>query len=72
MVKTTIYLPIKTKKALARLAKATGRSESESVRSAIQQLLGPEPGPHPKLPLFASGMPALAKRLNHYLDGFGE
>lgn len=71
VVKTTVYLPIRTKKALARRAKATGRSEAELVRCAVQRFLGPEPGPRPKLPLFASGKRDLAKQFDEYLDGVG-
>jgi Arc/MetJ-type ribon-helix-helix transcriptional regulator len=73
MKKTTVYLPDDLKEALGRAAEARGTSEAglirEAVRELVRELLEP---PKPRLPLFASGDPTLAERVDEELRGFGE
>jgi plasmid stability protein len=72
MKKTTVYLPEDLKAALERAAAAQGRSEAELIRDAVRDLTrGLEP-PRPRLPLFSSGDPTLAERVDEELArGFG-
>lgn len=72
MVKTTVYLPDELKDALGRVAQQTGRSEADLVREAISALTRATAAPKPRLPLFASGDPTLAERVEDALEGFGE
>jgi len=72
MKKTTVYLPDDLKSALGRIAAERGRSEAELIRDAVRGLVqGSEP-PRPRLPLFSSGDPTLARRFEEELRGFGE
>lgn len=72
MEKTTLYLPRELKDAVERAAAERGCSEAEVVRDALRVLTrGIEP-PAPRLPLFASGRPGLARRAEAELNGFGE
>ncbi len=72
MKKTTVYLTDDLKAALERAAVAQGRSEAELIRDAVRDLTqGLEP-PRPRLPLFSSGDPTLAERVDEELArGFG-
>lgn len=72
MIKTTIYLPEPLKRQLQRLAKRSGTSEAQLIRDAIEQAIQEKPAPRPRLPLFASGDPTLAERVDEALAGFGE
>lgn len=72
MEKTTVYLPAHTKRALSRLAQARGLSEAEVIRQAIDVATAAATPPRPRLPLFKSGKPQLAERLDEALAGFGE
>jgi hypothetical protein len=72
MEKTTVYLTTGQKRALARVAKATGRSEAELIRDGIESITGRHRAAEPTLPLFESGMPDLAERVDDLLGGFGE
>lgn len=72
MEKTTVYLPEDLKRALRRSAKSTGRSEAELIREGIGLVTGTHRIAEPKLPLFSSGQPDLAERVDELLDGFGE
>lgn len=72
MVKTTIYLPEPLKRDLERAARAEGLSEAELIRTAIETLLIGRAPRRPKLPLFSSGQPGLAERVDEELTGFGE
>jgi hypothetical protein len=72
VVKTTIYLPEPMKRDLARMAHEEGLSEAELIRAAIDKLLMTRSGRRPKLPLFSSGQPGLAERVDDELAGFGE
>ena len=73
MRRTTIYLPDELKAALERTAAAQGTSEAEIVRSAVAAATAAEAHPRPRLPLFDSGDPTLADRVEDELAaGFGE
>jgi len=73
MKRTTIYLPDDLKAALERTATAEGRSEAEIVRSALASATASHAYPPPQLPLFESGDPTLAERVDEELArGFGE
>ena len=70
MKKTTVYLPDELKAALERAAQ--GRSEAELVREAVRELTQRLEPPRPRLPLFSSGDPTLAERVDEELrEGFG-
>ncbi len=72
MEKTTVYLTTGQKRALARAARATGRSEAELIREGIDTVTARHRVADPTIPLFASGQPDLAERADDYLVGFGE
>jgi hypothetical protein len=73
MKRTTIYLPDELKAALTRTASALGKSEAEVVRSALAVATADQAYPRPRLPLFDSGDPSLAERVDEALAaGFGE
>jgi hypothetical protein len=72
MEKTTVYLPDDLKRALRRAARATGRSEAELIREGIGMVTGTHRVAEPQLPLFESGNPELAERVDEALAGFGE
>jgi Ribbon-helix-helix protein, copG family len=72
MKKTTVYLPEELKAALERAAAAQGCSEADLIRRAICDLTQSLELPRPRLPLFASGDPTLAERVDEELAGFGE
>ena len=72
MKKTTVYLPEDLKSALGRIAREKGRSEAELIRGAIRDLVQETERPRPRLPLFSSGDPTLARRFEEELRGFGE
>ena len=73
MRRTTIYLPDELKAALERTASAQGTSEAEVIRSALVAATREQAYPKPRLPLFDSGDPALAERIDEALaSGFGE
>ena len=72
MEKTTVYLPDDLKRALRRAARSTGRSEADLIREGIGLVAGTHRMAEPRLPLFESGQPDLADRVDEALDGFGE
>ena len=72
MRKTTIYLPDELKEDLAQASERVGRSEAELIREAVGDLVSRLSEPRPRLPLFASGDPTLAERVDEELAGFGE
>lgn len=73
MKRTTVYLPADLKAALERTAAAEQRSEAEVIRSALAAATASEAYPRPRLPLFDSGDPTLAERVDEHLAaGFGE
>jgi hypothetical protein len=72
MKKTTVYLPDDLKAALERASAVRGRSEAELIREAVRKLTQDVGQPRPKLPLFSSGDPTLAERVDEELKkGFG-
>jgi Arc/MetJ-type ribon-helix-helix transcriptional regulator len=71
MVKTTVYLPEDLKRDLERLADESGRSEADLIREGVAQLVAAEQRPRPTLPLFESGEPTLAERVDEALADFG-
>ena len=72
MEKTTVYIPAELKKAVARHAAARGVSEAELIREALRLITAMAPAPRPRLPLFKSGKPRLAERVDDALKGFGD
>lgn len=71
MHKTTVYIPSDVKQALGRAAAARGVSEAELIREALRALTSKTPPPRPRLPLFKSGKPRLAERIDEALVKFG-
>ncbi len=71
MKKTTVYLPDEVKAGLERAAGETGRSEADLIRDAVRSLLEQQRPPRPKVPLFDSGDPTLAERVEEELAGCG-
>jgi hypothetical protein len=72
MRKTTVYVPDALKDELERAATATGRSEAELIREGIRLVTLDAGGVAPRVPLFDSGDPELAERVDEHLAGFGE
>jgi hypothetical protein len=72
MEKTTVYLTTGQKRALARAAKVSGRSEADLIRDGIDTVTSRHRTVEPKIPLFESGQSDLAARVDDLLDGFGE
>jgi hypothetical protein len=71
MEKTTLYLPAELKAAVEQAAAERGCSEAEIVREALRVLTRASESPRPRLPLFRSGKPRLASRVDELLKGFG-
>lgn len=71
MQKTTVYIPDDMKKALGKAAAARGISEASLIREALHAVTAQIPPPRPRLPLFKSGKPHLAERMDESLSGFG-
>jgi hypothetical protein len=72
MERTTVYFPAELKRAVARAAVARGQSEAELIREALRHAVSGGAAPRPRLPLFASGKPRLAERVEAALAGFGK
>lgn len=72
MRRTTIYIPEELKDELEHTARTTGRSEADLIRDGLRLVLERTTPPPPTLPLFASGQPDLAERVDELLEGFGE
>lgn len=72
MERTTVYLTEQQKRALERAARAEGRSEAELIREGVDLVTGRLRAAEVRLPLFESGQPDLASRVDEELDGFGE
>ena len=72
MEKTTVYMTDELKAALRRTARSTGRSEAELIREGIGLVTGTNRIAEARLPLFDSGQPDLAERVDEALSGFGE
>lgn len=72
MEKTTVYLPAELQRALRESARAKGMSEAALIREGIAIVTRDAPAPRPRIPLFESGDPTLAERVDESLVGFGE
>ena len=72
MDKTTVYLPSKLRRALKETAAARKTSEAALIREGIALVTAGTGPPPPRVPLFASGDPTLAERVDEALLGFGE
>lgn len=72
MDKTTVYLTPNQKRALTKASKTSGRSEAELIREGVETVTARHLTPEPTLPLFESGHPDLAERVDDELAGFGE
>lgn len=72
MERTTVYLTEVQKRALERSARAEGRSEAALIREGIDIVTSRLQAAEPRLPLFESGQPDLAERVDEELAGFGE
>ena len=72
MERTTVYLTERQKRALERSAKAEGRSEAELIREGVDLVTSRLQAAEARLPLFESGQPDLASRVDEGLAGFGE
>ena len=72
MQKTTVYIPDDLKQALSREAGVRGISEAKLIREALRKLVSGSRPPSPRVPLFRSGKPRLAERIEEALSGFGE
>ncbi len=70
MRKTTVYLPEELSQRLARAAKDLGRSEASIVREGLELALE-RARPEPRMPLFRSGQPGLARHFDENLGDFG-
>jgi hypothetical protein len=72
MERTTVYLTSAMRVALKETARRRRVSEAELIREGVALVTAEEPQPRPRLPLFWSGDPTLAERVDRLLDGFGE
>ena len=76
MKRTTIYLPESLKTRLEELAATRRVTEAELIRTAVAAFLADQEPPAPRLPLYDSGDPGLARavaeRPEEVLRGFGE
>ncbi len=72
MEKTTVYLPPELRSALKETARARKVSESVLIREGIALVTAGTGPPPPRVPLFVSGDPTLAERVDEALRGFGE
>jgi hypothetical protein len=72
----SLYLPEDIKNRVAEAARAHGVSEDDYMREAINRALGEEiigERPRPRLPLFDTGDPTAAERVDEILaEGFGK
>ena len=71
MTKTTVYLPVELKRALARTANRRGVSEAALLREAVARITADEATPAPRLPLFRGSGPSIAEDIDGALRGFG-
>jgi hypothetical protein len=72
MVRTTVYLSEQLKAELKRAAERSGESEAEIIRRGVAAAVAEIGGRRPRIPLFSSGDPELAERVDDALAGFGE
>lgn len=67
MEKTTVYMPKDMKKRLRARARQLGVSEAELIREGLKVMLAPRP----RFPLFDSGDPTFASRVDELLEDMG-
>lgn len=67
-----MYLTEAQKRDLERAARISGRSEAELIREGVDVVTSRHQVAEPTLPLFESGLPDLAERVDEALEGFGE
>lgn len=67
MKKAAVYIPEDVKRELGQVAAARGMSEAELIREALRALTSKTTPPGPRLPLFKSGKPRLAERVDEAL-----
>jgi len=72
MEKTTVYLPEELKRALRQASRSTGRSEADLIREGVGLVTGTHRVAEPRLPLFESGQPDIAERVDELMGGFGD
>jgi len=72
MEKTTVYLPEELKRALRQASRSTGRSEADLIREGVGLVTGTHRIAEPRLPLFESGQPDIAERVEELMGGFGD
>ncbi len=72
MRKTTVYLTTAQNHALERASKAERRSKAALIREGIEAVAARYRTAEPRIPLFKSGIPDLASRVDDYLEGLGE
>jgi hypothetical protein len=72
MERTTVYLTAVQRRALAKAARATGKSEAELIREGVDAVTSQHRVTEPTIPLFESGRSDLATRADGLLEGFGE
>lgn len=72
MEKTTVYLPSDLKRALERAAQLEGKSEAELIREGVAVVAQRHAVREPTAPLFNSGDPDFASRVDELMEGFGE
>lgn len=72
MRKTTVYLPDDLKRELEAASRRSRRSEADLVREGVRLAVARESPRRPRIPLFESARPDLAKRVDELVEGFGE
>ena len=72
MIRITVYLPEELKHDLKRIAQARGCSEANLIRQGIRPVVEEQKPVRPQIPLFESGDPTLAERVDELLEGFGQ
>jgi hypothetical protein len=72
MERTTVYLTTELRVALKETSRRRRVSEAELIREGISLVTADAGTPAPTIPLFESGKPDVAERVDVALDGFGE
>jgi hypothetical protein len=70
--KTTVYLPEDLKLAPEQVARSQGHSVADLVREVLRTVASNVSPPRPRLPLFESGDPDLAERVDEALAELGD
>jgi hypothetical protein len=73
MKKVRVRLSRELKDRLKQAAEASGKSEAELICEGVSSVVNAELAPKPRIPLFSSGDPTLAERVDESLaEGFGK